>query len=44
MEIKLLIFFNETNAKKIKDKTKTGFDLIICRNVIPHINNLPHSL
>ncbi len=33
-------FFNETNAKKIKDKTKTGFDLIICRNVIPHINNL----
>lgn len=33
-------FFNEQTAKIIKNKIKSKVDVIIARNVIPHINNL----
>ena len=36
-------FFNFENSLKIKNKIGTKLDLIICRNVIPHIKNL-HSV
>ena len=34
------LFFNYISAKKIIKKLNSKVDLIICRNVIPHINNL----
>jgi len=36
-------FFNFENSLKIKNKIGSKVDLIICRNVIPHIKNL-HSV
>ncbi len=33
-------YFNFKNSKKIKKKINSKLDLIICRNVIPHISNL----
>lgn len=36
-------FFNNSNSKVILKKINKKVDLIICRNVIPHINNL-HSV
>ncbi len=36
-------FFNNNSSKLILKKIKNKVDLIICRNVIPHINNL-HSV
>ena len=34
------MFFNYSNSKKILHKTKKKYSVVICRNVIPHVENI----